>query len=288
MEMENSKEDCAICLHALPKFALQFARLTCCGKGLHLKCSSQLMYSELNDNCPLCRQPVHEVNSPGELKEIQKWSEEKGAPWAQDMLGAMYGHGQSVSQSWTQAVHYYTLAANKGYPESQWKLASRYLFGQGVDQSFEQARYWFEQAAAQGFPQALANLGQLYANGWGVPQDLKAARAYMMKAKSIILEDMSVENASWPPNTCEDIDKMLQWVDSADGVTDSALRAEPDPVRCCSFCKLAKDSQRRPLKKCARCQSVFYCDRICQKKHWKAHKKECASLLMFSLQLKKQ
>jgi hypothetical protein len=28
-------------------------------------------------------------------------------------------------------------------------------------------------------------------------------------------------------------------------------------------------------KKCGRCEKVYYCKRECQKKHWKAHKKEC-------------
>ena len=279
MELETSEEECAICLNALPKFALQFARLTCCGKGFHLGCSTQLSNSSVSENCPLCRQPVQDINSRGELKEIKKWSEEKGAPWAHDMLGGMYSVGQTVSQSWTRAVHYYTLAANEGYPESQWKLGMRYANGQGVDQSYEQARHWYEQAATQGFPQALGNLGQLYANGWGVPQDLKAARAFMLEAKSI-LSDKSVDNAlaPWPSNNCKDIDGMLQWVENKLGMTHPAPLAEPALVRCCSFCSLVEDGQRRPLKSCAKCKSVFYCNRICQKQHWKDHKKECARL----------
>ncbi|CAK4029829.1 Hypothetical predicted protein [Lecanosticta acicola] len=32
------------------------------------------------------------------------------------------------------------------------------------------------------------------------------------------------------------------------------------------------------LKKCAKCMSVSYCDRECQKSHWKTHKKVCAML----------
>lgn len=38
------------------------------------------------------------------------------------------------------------------------------------------------------------------------------------------------------------------------------------------------DSPWIPLKKCAKCKRAFYCDRECQKKGWKAHKKVCASL----------
>jgi splicing suppressor protein 51 len=31
------------------------------------------------------------------------------------------------------------------------------------------------------------------------------------------------------------------------------------------------------LKRCAKCQSTRYCSRECQRAHWKAHKKECAT-----------
>ncbi|EME80475.1 uncharacterized protein MYCFIDRAFT_156218 [Pseudocercospora fijiensis CIRAD86] len=33
-----------------------------------------------------------------------------------------------------------------------------------------------------------------------------------------------------------------------------------------------------PLKKCAKCRSILYCDRECQTLHWKMHKKECSRL----------
>jgi len=36
-------EDCPICTDALPRLSGQFARLTCCGKGLHNKCYADLV-----------------------------------------------------------------------------------------------------------------------------------------------------------------------------------------------------------------------------------------------------
>jgi splicing suppressor protein 51 len=44
----------------------------------------------------------------------------------------------------------------------------------------------------------------------------------------------------------------------------------------CSSC--SKDETSNVLKACAKCQSAFYCNRECQKSHWKVHKKECARL----------
>jgi len=39
----------------------------------------------------------------------------------------------------------------------------------------------------------------------------------------------------------------------------------------CSACETKSDA----LKKCTACKCVWYCDKDCQNKHWKEHKKEC-------------
>ncbi len=39
----------------------------------------------------------------------------------------------------------------------------------------------------------------------------------------------------------------------------------------CAHCK----EEKKKMKKCARCQVVYYCSRECQKKDWKNHKKCC-------------
>ena len=39
----------------------------------------------------------------------------------------------------------------------------------------------------------------------------------------------------------------------------------------CSACDMESDA----LKKCRNCKCVWYCDKECQNKHWKEHKKEC-------------
>ena len=43
--------------------------------------------------------------------------------------------------------------------------------------------------------------------------------------------------------------------------------------RSCSFCGLKKNATS--LSKCSRCQHAFYCNTVCQKNHWKQHKKQC-------------
>ena len=46
---------------------------------------------------------------------------------------------------------------------------------------------------------------------------------------------------------------------------------------CCQVCKRA-GTKENPLKKCARCNCLFYCSKECQKADWKDHKKLCSYL----------
>ena len=42
----------------------------------------------------------------------------------------------------------------------------------------------------------------------------------------------------------------------------------------CGFCGAVQDAEK--ILKCSRCRSVYYCNRKCQKKHWKKeHKDKC-------------
>ena len=45
--------------------------------------------------------------------------------------------------------------------------------------------------------------------------------------------------------------------------------------RCGACHKVRAFVGTRPLKLCARCQRVAYCNATCQKSDWKAHKKSC-------------
>lgn len=55
-------------------------------------------------------------------------------------------------------------------------------------------------------------------------------------------------------------------------VQDDVLKISRECIECD-----AKDCETcNPLYRCSRCQSVYYCSKDCQRKHWKAHKQECA------------
>ena len=45
-----------------------------------------------------------------------------------------------------------------------------------------------------------------------------------------------------------------------------------DDVGLCALCGKTAET------KCTACKAVFYCSKVCQKKHWKEHKFECKKL----------
>lgn len=83
----------------------------------------------------------------------------------------MYADGVTVpAENDTQAVRWYTRAAEQGYAPSH--------NGEGVLQDYTRAVQWFTRAAEQEIPGAQINLGLMYANGEGVRQDNIQAYAW--------------------------------------------------------------------------------------------------------------
>jgi hypothetical protein len=57
---------------------------------------------------------------------------------------------------------------------------------------------------------------------------------------------------------------------------DPGIDLDPDPSLplLCRKCKKSDDASEQ-FKQCSRCKVTYYCNRDCQKAHWKIHKKEC-------------
>jgi hypothetical protein len=58
------------------------------------------------------------------------------------------------------------------------------------------------------------------------------------------------------------------------GDTDNAL----GPLRSMYRCQCASCNTSDATLKCSRCRSAAYCDRVCQKAHWRTHKDQCLML----------
>ena len=68
----------------------------------------------------------------------------------QFLLGLACGLGYGVTQSDSDAVKWFRLAADQGYAKAQYNLGVMYDNGQGVTQSDPEAVKWFRKAAEQG------------------------------------------------------------------------------------------------------------------------------------------
>lgn len=69
---------------------------------------------------------------------------------AQYLLGLFYEKGVGTSQNFSQAAHWYNLAARGGYIDAQYNLAGLYIEGRGVEKDWISALSWLWIAKAQG------------------------------------------------------------------------------------------------------------------------------------------
>ena len=93
MVVDQEEEDvCPVCIEALQKDTNKFARMICCGKGMHLWCSEGIKVSSLSheqkNSCPLCR-TTYPDGDEERIEQLRPWVE-KGKAWAQNLLGERY------------------------------------------------------------------------------------------------------------------------------------------------------------------------------------------------------
>jgi GAF domain/PilZ domain/Sel1 repeat len=74
--------------------------------------------------------------------------------------------------------------AGQGDPVAQFEVGARYATGENVPQDYSQALIWFSKAAEQGNVAAQATLGAYYWAGRGVPQDLSKAYYWAILAEA--------------------------------------------------------------------------------------------------------
>lgn len=99
-------------------------------------------------------------------------------------LGLMYHDGDGVEKNMTEAVNWYTRAANLNYKEAQYMLASLVFQREIQSISYAQAADYYAQAAKLGHVKSQLNLGMLYFRGDVLAQDLPAAVHWLSLAAS--------------------------------------------------------------------------------------------------------
>ena len=85
-------------------------------------------------------------------------------------------------QDYSEAITWYTIAAEKEYALAQHNIGFMYDKGLGVKQDPLKAFNWFEKAAQQGMPDSQYCLGVMYLNGKGVKRDHIKAMEWLIKS----------------------------------------------------------------------------------------------------------
>ena len=105
----------------------------------------------------------------------------------------MYDLGEGVTQDYTEALKWYTLAAEKGDAFAQSNLGVMYEVGNGVAVDYKKAMEWYSKSADNGHAIAQRNLGLLYHQGLGVEKDITKAYA----CYAIAAANGDIKAANW-------------------------------------------------------------------------------------------
>lgn len=107
---------------------------------------------------------------------------EQGDKRAAFLLGSRFSSGRSGVRDDSEAVRWFTRAAEGGLAEAQYNLGIMYASGRGVPKDYAQAARWYEKAAEQGLAEAQFNLGTLHGLGRGVPRNEELAASWLERA----------------------------------------------------------------------------------------------------------
>ena len=107
---------------------------------------------------------------------------DKGRADAQTLLGWCYSEGKGVPRNQTEAVKWYTKAANQGNSGGQFRLGFHYISGIGVEKNEKEGAQWLKKSAIQGNMEAQNTLANCYVGGIGVEKSDAEAVKWFLKA----------------------------------------------------------------------------------------------------------
>lgn len=128
---------------------------------------------------------VVQSRSPEQTKtglELLRKSADNGYVPAILNLGLLLESGKFVGTNYTEAFHWFNLAADKGNSDGQLQLGGCYHYGLGTTQNLAIAAQCYRRSAEQTNYVAMKSLGYLLMNGLGVEKDLEAAKFWLTRA----------------------------------------------------------------------------------------------------------
>ena len=159
---------------------------------------------------------------PSQGKDLLQQAAEAGHVGAALQLGHLLSGKLPIDSKETnvsEAINWYTKAAEAGEAEAQYALGMLYVNGNGVPADLVAAANWIEKAAHKDHATSQFQLGVMYCTGKGVPQDFPARRSYgtSLRLNSAIApaqHNLAVMLAKG--QGCEpDRDKALPWFEKA-------------------------------------------------------------------------
>lgn len=106
-----------------------------------------------------------------------------GEAEAQNALGEAYYDGKGVTENLTEAVKWFTKAAEQENAKAQYNLGICYYYGYGVQyRDRREAVKWYTKAANQEYARAQYNLALSYDKGEGVAKNDSEAMKWYLKA----------------------------------------------------------------------------------------------------------
>jgi TPR repeat protein len=118
--------------------------------------------------------------------ELLKRAAELGSRGAQRTLGVYYATGRwTGAKDSTQAVYWYTLAAERNHDDAQYNLGFMLLLGDGAEPSVNEGLRWLRSSAEMGNADAMRLLADLYENGYyGVPKQPDEAEKWKRRYRT--------------------------------------------------------------------------------------------------------
>jgi TPR repeat protein len=128
---------------------------------------------------------VAQSHSPDEAMpgmELLRSAARNGCVPAMLNLAYVYQNGKFAKTNYSEAFHWFSVAAEKGNADAQAQLGGCYHTGRGTTRDYSKAAKWYRLAADQNNYEAMKSLGFLLLNGLGVDRDLGAAKSWSSRA----------------------------------------------------------------------------------------------------------